>query len=411
VKLADAQAMDAADELAHKRAGFVLPAEVIYLDGNSLGALPKLAQVRAQQVVESEWGQDLIASWNSHDWINLPLTLGEKIARLLGADSGQTLCCDSTSINLFKLLHCALAMQQGRTVVLTQTDNFPADLYIAQGLSNSIGARGCSIRSVEAAEIEQHLQTDVAVLLLTHVHYKNAAKHDMQRLTRLAHAQGILVIWDLAHSAGALPLELDACEVDFAVGCGYKYLNGGPGAPAFLYAATRHHSSIQNPLTGWMGHNAPFDFNPQYEPAAGIRQFLCGTPSIIAMSVLDAALDVFADVDMQTLRRKSLALTNLFVQLVAANPALQDLQLESPSNNEQRGSHLAFTHPDAYAICQALIDHHVICDFRAPSTLRLGFAPLYIRFEDVWNAVAVLTNVMQNKLYQAEKYAKRLQVT
>ena len=411
MKLADVQAMDAADELAYKRAGFVLPAEVIYLDGNSLGALPKIAQVRAQQVVESEWGHDLISSWNSHDWINLPVTLGEKIARLLGADAGQTLCCDSTSINLFKLLHCALAMQQERTVVLTQTDNFPADLYIAQGLSNSIGAAGCTLRNVEAADIEEHLQTDVAVLLLTHVHYKHAAMHDMKCLTRLAHAQGILVIWDLAHSAGALPLALDACEVDFAVGCGYKYLNGGPGAPAFLYAATRHHSSIQNPLTGWMGHNAPFDFSSQYEPAAGIRQFLCGTPSIIAMSVLDAALDVFADVDMHTLRRKSLALMNLFLQLVSANPALQDLQLESPSNSEQRGSHLAFAHPDAYAICQALIDHNVICDFRAPSTLRLGFAPLYIRFEDVWNAVAVLTNVMESKLYQAEKYTKRLQVT
>jgi len=411
VKLAHVQALDQADPLASRRQAFNLPEGVIYLDGNSLGALPVAAQARARQVVDLQWGQGLIQSWNSHDWINLPVQLGEKIARLLGAASGQTLCCDSTSINLFKLLHSALHMQQGRSVVLTQSDNFPADLYIAEGLENNIGVAGCQLQRVAAEAIPQHLTREVAVLLLTHVNFKSGAMHDMEQLTRLAHAQGILVIWDLAHSAGAMPLALDRCEVDFAVGCGYKYLNGGPGAPAFLYAATRHHGALQHPLQGWMGHKAPFDFAASYEPAAGIRQFLCGTPSIIAMSILDAALDVFADVEMDVLRGKSEALMELFLELKDANPVLQELQLASPRASQYRGSHLAFTHPDAYAICQALIARQVICDFRAPDILRLGFAPLYISYRNVWDSSVILGEVMASKVYKAEAYAQRAQVT
>ncbi len=400
--------LDRQDALAPRRAAFQLPEKIIYLDGNSLGALPLSARRRAQQVVEREWGQDLISSWNQHDWINLPVNVGEKIARLLGAAPGQTICCDSTSVNLFKLLSCALHLQQGRSVVLTQIDNFPADLYIAQGLGAHCGPENCTVKAVAAAELEQHLDSSVAVLLLTHVNYKSAAMHDLQQLTARAHQQGILVLWDLSHSAGAVPLQLDAWQVDFAVGCTYKYLNGGPGAPAFIYAATRHHGSIRQPLTGWMGHTAPFEFAAEYVPSNGVRQFLCGTPAIISMSVLDAALDVFDAVDMHAVRRKSVALTELFLTLATDTAALP---LVSPRAGEQRGSHLAFSHPQAYAICQALIAQGVICDFRAPDILRLGFAPLYVRYRDVWDSVAILAAILASKSYESAEFTVRHQVT
>ena len=409
------QLWDRQDPLAAKRDAFVLPDNTVYLDGNSLGAMPKIAAERAQQVLAQQWSQDLIKSWNQHNWIDLPGNVGEKIARLLGAASGQLICCDSTSVNLFKVLSSAMLMQAGRKLVLSQAGNFPTDLYMVEGLASLLGEQNCRLKLVEDSEnnalLEQALTEDIAVLLLTQVDFRSGRLLDMQRLTHLAHAKGILVIWDLAHSAGALPIELDACQVDFAVGCGYKYLNGGPGAPAFLYAAKRHHANLQQPLTGWMGHSSPFTFDKHYYKAQGITQFLTGTPPIISMSVLDAALDVFADVDMNQLRAKSLALSSCFQQLVQQHSRLKQLTLLTPEQPAERGSQLAYRHPDAYALCQALIRHGAIADFRAPDILRLGFTPLYLRYVDIWQAVTTLAELMQSGEYLKPVYAVKSKVT
>ncbi|AXR06321.1 kynureninase [Salinimonas sediminis] len=403
--------LDKQDVLAPKRALFNLPEEVIYLDGNSLGALPKASVERIQQVVNQQWGNDLISSWNKHNWIDLPLQTGEKIAPLLGAGPDQVVVCDSISVNLYKLLITALTMQSGRAKVVSEQDNFPTDLYMVQGVQTLLGETRCQLISVASEDIENALTDDVAVLMLTHINFRTGRIHDMQRLTRLAHQKGIIVIWDLAHSAGAVPLALDECNVDFAVGCGYKYLNGGPGAPAFLYAAKRHHNKISQPLNGWMGHAKPFEFSPRYDAAPGIKQFLTGTPSIIAMAALDAALDVFDSVSMAQIRQKSSALTELFLHLKRQHPALDDLVLCSPTDSELRGSQLSFSHPAAYAICQALIDHNVVPDFRAPDIVRFGFTPLYLSFADVAKAIAVLHNIMQQRLYTHNKYRTKAAVT
>ncbi|WP_018982562.1 kynureninase [Salinimonas chungwhensis] len=403
--------LDDQDPLAAKRALFDLPEDVIYLDGNSLGALPHASIQRVQEVVTHQWGNDLIGSWNKHGWIDLPQKTGDKIASLLGAGPGQVIVCDSISVNLYKLLITALEMQPGRATVVSEQGNFPTDLYMVQGVQALLGEKRCNLLTVAADSIEHALTEDVAVLMLTHINFRSGQLHDMQRLTRLAHAKGILVIWDLAHSAGAVPLNLDDCGVDFAVGCGYKYLNGGPGAPAFLYAATRHHEKINQPLAGWMGHANPFAFSQDYQPAPGIKQFLAGTPSIIAMAALDAALDVFNDIDMTTVREKSVALTQLFLQLKQQHTDLDELILCSPEDTSQRGSQLSFCHDDAYAICQALIDNGVVPDFRAPDIVRFGFTPLYLSFADIANAVEILQKVMHEKRYQKDKYKQRATVT
>ncbi|WP_333607046.1 kynureninase [Arsukibacterium sp.] len=412
--------LDQQDPFATKRAEFSLPESLLYLDGNSLGAMPKAAAVRAQQVMLQQWSADLITSWNRHQWIDLPSIVAEKIAPLIGAAPGQVICCDSTSVNLFKVLSCAMLMQQTagenkRPIVLSQAGNFPTDLYMVEGLASLIGIAHCQLRLVETSDdnaeqrLEQALTDDVAVLLLTQVDFRSGRLLDMQRLTRAAHAKGVLVIWDLAHSAGALPVELDACDVDFAIGCGYKYLNGGPGAPAFIYAAKRHHANISQPLSGWMGHTTPFSFTPHYAKAAGIKQFLTGTPAILSMSVLDAALEVFRDVDMQQLRAKSLALSDIFQTLVLQHPSLNSLTLVTPLQN--RGSQLAYQHPEAYAICQALIAQGVVADFRAPNILRLGFTPLYLRYVDMYQAVAILADVVASKAYERPEYRLQHKVT
>jgi len=403
--------LDRNDPLADKRREFSLAENLIYLDGNSLGAMPLAAHERSLQVMGQQWGQDLIKSWNTHQWIDLPTKVGEKIAPLLGAAQGQVICCDSTSVNLFKLLCSALEMQKSRRVVVSQKDNFPADLYMVQGLSQLGRDNVCELKLIADTEIEARLDETVAVLMLTHVNFRSGKLHDMQRLTELAHEKGILVIWDLAHSAGALPLELDEWGVDFAVGCGYKYLNGGPGAPAFIYAAERHHSSIKQPLSGWMGHEAPFSFAENYQPAPGVQQFLCGTPPILSMSVLDAALEVFDNVDMQDLRTKSIGLSELFIQLVKSNEDLNELILVSPTNSNERGSQLAFAHPQAFSICQALIERGVITDFRTPDVLRFGFAPLYISYRNIRDAVHTLADIMVNRTYLKEKYSHAQKVT
>lgn len=407
----DVAELDRADALAAKRREFDLPGDTIYLDGNSLGAMPFSARERLAQVIDQQWSRDLVKSWNSHHWIDLPTRVGEKIAPLLGAAPGQVVCCDSTSVNLFKLLCSALKLQTGRRRVISQADNFPADLYMAQGLGN-LGRDGlCDLVTVEEEHIEEYLNEDVAILLLTHVNFRSGKLHDMSHLTGLAHEKGILVIWDLAHSAGAVPLELDQWQVDFAVGCGYKYLNGGPGAPAFVYVAERHQQTVKQPLSGWMGHESPFAFSKDYSGAPGVRQFLCGTPPILSMSVLDAALSVFNDVDMCDIRAKSVLLGELFVDLVSGQDSLDELRLVSPRESHRRGSQLAFAHPSAYAICQALMERGVITDFRAPDILRVGFAPLYNSFQDIRDAVSTLAGVMANKTYLEEKYTRLNKVT
>jgi kynureninase len=411
ITLADIRALDDADPLAHKRAEFDLPEGITYLDGNSLGCLPSTVRTRIAKVIDQQWGADLIKSWNIHGWIDLPVLTGEKIARLIGAAPGQVISCDSISVNLFKLLSAALGLQSGRRVVLSQQDNFPTDLYMVQGLSDLLGVHRCQLVTVPADELEQQLTDDVAVLMLTHVNFRSGYIHDMQRLTELAHIKGILVIWDLAHSAGVLPVQLDQCQVDFAVGCTYKYLNAGPGAPAFLYVANRHLPNVTQALSGWMGHMSPFEFSASYSGAPGIEKFLTGTPPVISMSALDAALDIFGNVDMQDIRRKSTQLTELFVGLAAQIPALAGLELASPADAEQRGAQLAWRHPHAYAICQALISEGVIGDFRAPDILRLGFSPLYLQYEDVWHSVNVLANIMEAERWQDTKFSQISRVT
>lgn len=405
--LNDVRILDARDPLAHKRALFDLPEDTIYLDGNSLGCLPHGARVRARDVVEQQWGRDLIKSWNSHGWIDLPIAVGEKVAQLIGAAPGQTICCDSISVNLFKVLSAAMMMQSGRSVVLSQRDNFPTDLYMAQGFQQLLGAQHCQLVLTDEDAIEASLDDSVAILILTHVNFRSGRIHDMARLTKLAHDKGILVIWDLAHSAGVLPVELDQCKVDFAVGCTYKYLNGGPGAPAFVYVAQKHLASVRQPLSGWMGHKAPFEFSPEYVASDGIEKFLSGTPSVISMSVLDAALDVFDGVSVQQLREKSLALGELFITLTEQARGLSVLKLGSPVNHVERGAQLAWHHPQAFEICQALIANGVIADFRAPDILRLGFSPLYLRYEDIWHSAQVLRKVIEEESWRSPEYSRK----
>jgi kynureninase len=411
MSIQDAQALDREDSLANTRGDFYLPQDTIYLDGNSLGCLPVRARERAREVVEQQWGGDLIKSWNTHNWIDMPVTVGEKIAKLIGAAPGQTLCCDSISVNLFKLLSAALLLQRGRPVVLSTRNNFPTDLYMVQGMESFLGRDRCQLQLCGYEEMESALNEQVAVLLLSHVDFRSGQIFDMRRITEAAHAKGILVIWDLAHSAGVIPIELDACKVDFAVGCGYKYLNGGPGAPAFLYVAQRHLADVCQPLCGWMGHKAPFDFSQHYKPAEGVSRFLSGTPPVISMSVLDAALDVFEGITLAQIRNKSLALSSFFIRLIEQSESLGELSLISPREPALRGSHLAYQHSAAYAVCQALIARGVVADFRAPDILRLGFSPLYLRFVDIWHSVRVMETVFSSGIWREAAYSEKSRVT
>ena len=409
--------LDAQDALAPLRNQFSLPDGVIYLDGNSLGVLPKTAAARAAQVVTDEWGVGLIRSWNTAGWIDLPQRIGNKIARLVGAGEGELVVSDSTSVNLFKVLSAALRISQthnpARRVILSERSNFPTDLYIAESLANSLGM---TLKLVDADEIAAQLNADLAVLMLTQVNYRTGRVHDMAALTKAAHQAGALTVWDLAHSAGALPVDLTGSDADFAVGCGYKYLNGGPGAPAFVWAHPRHAERFWQPLAGWLGHAAPFDFTPDYRPAPGINRYICGTPPVISMAVLECGLDTVLAAEplggMQALRAKSVALTELFIALVEARCAGHGLTLASPRDAAQRGSQVSFAHPsDGYAVMQALIARGVIGDFRAPDILRFGFTPLYVRFVDVWDAVEHMVQVLQTGEWQQARFQVRSAVT
>jgi len=415
----DCLALDAQDPLAALRDQFTLPAGKIYLDGNSLGVLPRATAARVAQVVEQEWGVDLIESWNSAGWIDLPQRIGDKIARLVGADPGELVVADSTSVNLFKVLSAALAIAKtnapARRVILSERGNFPTDLYIAEGLARE---RNCELVLTDSPEqIAAHLASQrVAVMMLTQVDYKSGRLHDMAALTRLSHEHGTLALWDLAHTAGALPVALKAADADFAVGCGYKYLNGGPGAPAFVWVHPRHADRFQQPLSGWMGHAAPFEFTPSYQPAAGIARYLCGTPALLSMAALECGIDSVLAAEplggMAALRRKSLALTDLFIALVEARCGGEGLAVVTPREHALRGSQVALARSEgAYAIVQALIARGVVGDFRAPDVLRFGFTPLYLRFVDVWDAVEHLRQVLESGEWREARFNQRAAVT
>jgi kynureninase len=400
------KALDAADPLAGYRERFLLPEGVIYLDGNSLGALPAATPARLAEVVRGEWGEGLIRSWNSADWIGMPQRVGARIAPLIGAAPHEVVAADSTSVNLFKLIAAALAMRPGRKVVLSEPGNFPTDLYMIAGLE----AQGLATRRLaERDRLAEALDADVALLLLTHVHYKTGALHDMAALTRAAHEAGALVLWDLSHSAGALPVDLNGCEADLAVGCGYKYLNGGPGAPAFAFVAERHHATLRQPLTGWMGHAAPFAFSDDYAPAEGVDRLLCGTPPILGLAALETGIELVAEIGVERLYAKSQKLSEFFRQCLRELGV--DLLLASPENPAERGSQLSFRHPDAYALSQALIARGVIGDFRDPDILRLGFAPAYLRFEDMAAAARHLSEALKGREWQQEQFRNRAAVT
>jgi len=445
--LQECRALDAQDPLRELRQQFSLPDGVIYLDGNSLGVLPISAAGRVAKAVTQEWGQGLIRSWNSAGWFDMPQRLGNKIAQLIGAAPGEVVATDSTSVNLFKVLSTALSIAAidtpERQVLLSERSNFPTDLYIAEALCKE---RGLTLLLVDTPDIQTALTTDVAVLMLTHVNYRTGAMHDMQAVTASAHARGIMCVWDLAHSAGAVPVDLTAAQADFAVGCGYKYLNGGPGAPAFVWVNPKHLArDVWQPLAGWWGHAAPFAFTPDYQAAPGINRYLCGSQPVLSMTALDCGLDSVLAAQplggMQALRRKSLALTDLFIELVEARCAGHGLGLATPREHAQRGSQLAFTrehsphaalplqgavtpsgrtgggNSGAYAIVQALVARGVIGDFRAgdgaanADVLRFGFTPLYVGFEDVWNAVEHLRQVFESGEWQRPEFHQKNAVT
>ena len=401
----DCIALDAQDALAPLRAHFDLPEGVIYLDGNSLGAAPVAAMARARQVISQEWGQGLIRSWNTAGWFALPKRLGDRIAPLIGAAEGEVAVTDTTSINLFKALAAALHLQAhhpshgGRRVIVTERGNFPTDIYIAQGLSSWLD-RGYTVRLVDSpAELPAAIDAGTAVVMLTHVNYRTGYQHDMAALSAHAHAQGGLTVWDLAHSVGSVPLAVDADGADFAVGCSYKYLNGGPGAPAFIWLPRRHQAGFTQPLSGWWGHAEPFAMAPDFAPAAGIGRTLCGTQPMVSLAMVECGLDVFALTTMGAVRAKSLALTDLFIGLVETRCAGHRLELVTPREHARRGSHVSFTHPHGYAVMAALIARGVIGDYREPAIMRFGFTPLYTSFADVWDAVEVLRQILEQQAY------------
>ena len=407
---AEAAALDAADPLASFRDRFALPDGVTYLDGNSLGALPKATAARLAQVATEEWGQGLIRSWNSADWIGAPARVGAKIAPLIGAQPHEVVAADSTSVNLYKLIVAALTVQAGRRVVLSEPGNFPTDLYM---IESAIGTLGQSHRLELAPrdEIIARITPDTALVLLTHVHYKTAEVHDMAAITAAAHAQGALVLWDLSHSAGAIPVDLNGSGADFAVGCGYKFLNGGPGAPAFLFVAERHHGRVHSPLGGWMGHARPFAFVDQYEAGNGMARFLCGTPPVLAFAALEVGVDLHGDTSMAVLAQKSQQLAALFIRAVTSRCAEYGVALVGPPPGAARGSHVSLAHPHGYEIMQALIARGVIGDFRAPDIMRFGLTPLYLRYADVVHAAAELHDVLFTSAWQDPAFRVRHAVT
>jgi len=403
------RALDDADPIRDFRRKFVLPSDVIYLDGNSLGAMPAATASRLEAVVRQEWGMGLIRSWNTHDWIGASRRVGDKIAALIGAAAGDVVVADSTSVNIFKLLMAALAARPGRNVILSEAGNFPTDLYVAQGVAAVLPQ--ISVRVVAPGQMLEAIDDDVAVVLLTHVHYKTGDKYDMAAITRRAHDHGALMIWDLCHSAGAVEVDLGAVDADLAVGCGYKYLNGGPGAPAFLYVAKRLQAQLSSPITGWLGHAAPFAFTGDYRPAPDIGRFLSGTPPILGLTALEAGVDLLAEAPRNQLFEKAQKLCSLFIELVEQNCAGYGIEIATSRNPKVRGSHVSLRHAQGYPIVQALIAEGVIGDFRAPDILRFGFTPLYLSYADVWRAADILRDVLATGRWDDARFKARAAVT
>jgi kynureninase len=407
ISLDEARALDRTDPLAALRDGFSLPEGVIYLDGNSLGPLQHAVQSRMAGVVAVEWGHGLIRSWNTHDWLDLPAKVGAKIAPLIGAPAGAVTVADSTSVNIFKLLAAALAARPDRKIIVTEAGNFPTDLYMAGGIARLLNA-GHEVRIAAHDDLPAAIRDDVAIVLLTEVDYRSGRRHDMARMTAHIHKAGALVIWDLCHSAGAFPVDLTSAKADFAVGCGYKYLNGGPGAPAFVYVAPQHLPHLRQPLTGWMGHASPFTFDDTYQPAPSVEAMRVGTPPVLGMSALDAALDVFAKADLGALKQKADRMFDIFASEMEAT--CPQLEIITPRDPAQRGNQIALRFGEAYAVMQALIARGVIGDFRTPDIIRIGFAPLYVRYEDVVRAAHILAGIMRDESWNRAEFMVRAKV-
>jgi kynureninase len=403
-------ARDAADPLQGLRDRFLIPEGIIYLDGNSLGPMPRAAAAVLNRTIELEWGQELIGSWNSAGWFDMPVRLGDRVGALIGAAAGQTLVCDTTSINLYKAIHAAIGLKPDRGVIIAEDESFPTDLYIIEGAMKSAG-RPMRRRLIgtDGRSIESLLDREVAVAVLSHVNYRTGALLDVAAITQQLHDAGALVIWDLCHSIGVVEIGFDLHDVDFAVGCTYKYLNGGPGAPAFIAVAKAHQVAVQQPLSGWWGHAAPFAFDRDFRPDQGIKRFLCGTQPIISLRGVDVALDVMDGVEVAALREKSLALTELFMTRVAAR--LPGLEIVTPAQSSLRGSQVAIEFDRGYPVVQAMIERGVIGDFRAPNIMRFGFAPLYVRFQDVWDAAEILADCIKAKVWRDPRYSRVHSVT
>ncbi len=406
--------MDATDETAWLRERFSLPSGRIYLDGNSLGALPCATASRVAEVVERQWGEDLIAGWNRHGWMEAPQRVGDKIGRLIGAPAGSVIVGDTTTLQIFRLLGAVVQARRDRPVIAIERSNFPADNYIAQGLAELLGG-AVELRPVDVDDLdhlERVLDERVAVLELSHVDFRSGRIRPMRAIQAVAQRVGVYTCWDLAHSAGALPVALEAAGVELAVGCGYKYLCGGPGAPAFAYVRPDLQDQLRSPTAGWLGHAEPFAFEPDFRPAAGIRGWLCGTPSVLATAALEVGVDLLLEADLEALRAKATALTSLFIEQVEARAeGLLGLRLASPRHDEHRGNQVLWRHPEGYAVVQALIDRGVVGDFRAPDGMRFGFAPAYVRHVDAFDAALALVDVLQNETWRRPEYRRRQAVT
>jgi len=402
--------MDSNDPLASFRERFVIPENLVYMNGNSLGPLTISAQDRMTAVVADEWGNQLIRGWNKAGWYDIPWRLGDKIGELIGAEQGETVVCDSTSVNLFKAVAAACGLRPERTKIVSEAGNFPTDLYVLDGFRRFAGnAYNVDIRPRE--EVVDAIDAETAVVVLTHVHYISGEIFPMTEVTRLAHEAGALVVWDLSHSAGAVATDLNASEADFAVGCGYKHLNGGPGAPAFIFAAKRHHATMSQPLSGWFGHIDPFKFTDDFEPADGVRRMLCGTTGVLSATALEAGVDLMLEADPQAMGEKAVALSDLFQRRVVETCSGLGLELRSPDDARQRGANLSYGHESGYAIMQNLIARGVIGDFRAPDNMRFGFSPLFMRYTDIFDAVEILRDILESRSYEDSEFSTKHSVT
>ena len=411
IKLSDLKHLDKQDPLSKYREEFFLPKNTIYFDGNSLGPVPKKTIKNLNKTINEEWGKDLINSWNKANWINLPQTLGDKIAPLLGAKSGEVVVVDSTSLNLFKVLTSALRLNKNRKKVVSESTNFPSDLYILEGVNGMLNNHyECQLID-DDINFEKYIDSSTAVVMLSHINYKTGRISDMKKITDYAHQQGALVVWDLSHSVGVIPMDLHNIGVDFAVGCTYKHLNGGPGAPGFLYVHSDLIAIVSQPLSGWLGHSDPFAFEAKYTPANNINKFICGTPSILSYKAVESALDIFDEISLEQVREKSIQLSELFIKLIQQECGDFGFELFSPIDAANRGSQISYKHENAYPIMQSLISRGIIGDYREPNILRFGISPLYMRYEDVWSAIICLKNIMQSNEWDSSNFKIRNYVT